>query len=182
MRYKQVEAALAASLGVKPNKRAALRARILYLKKLGLPKLPKVGSGQQIDYTERNALEILLALLLERGGQAPELAARFAVTILATKQIFGPHGELLLDEYDAAQKARGTYPGDIRVAISLTDEPTCMEIHGDGRPGVISIIEGQFTSEYPGRRKLEVPPPLLVINLSAWVGKLKAELERAIDD
>jgi hypothetical protein len=189
MRYKQVEAALATSLDVKPNKTAALRARILYLRKLGLPKLPKVGSGQQIDYTERNALEILLALLLERGGQAPELAARFAGNILATKSFFGPDGELRLDEYDAQLKARGVYPGDIRIAATLTDKPTCMEIHGDKFAGtlgekysVISIIEERFTSEHPGRRKLDVPPPFLIVNLSAWARKLKAEIERAIDD
>jgi hypothetical protein len=182
MRYKQVETAVAASLDVKPSKMAALRARILYLRKLGLPKLPKVGSGAQIDYSERNALEILIALLLERGGQTPKNAAQFAVNHLAALPIFGPDNDLRLDEYEAQLKAREVYPGDMRFAVTLTDAPTMMRIEGDNRPGVISMIEARFKEERPGRRQLVEPPPFLVVNLSAWTRRLKVELERAIDD
>jgi hypothetical protein len=193
LRYKHVEAALASALGIKAGEMPAFKARLLYLRNMGLPKLSKVGSGQQITYTERHALEILIAILLERGGQSPSMAAQFAKTIVATlPPFFGPDGELRLDEYVARETKRlGGHPGEIRIAVSATDNPTSLWIMGerrdtpigerDGMHGALAIIEGQFMSERSGRKRLESPPPFLVMNISAWVTRLRTELNRVIE-
>ena len=79
--YKQVEAALAEVLKVKPDAIKAFRGRLRYLRNLGLPELPTPGSGQRIDYSEDNAFVMLIALELERARLVPRSAAIVAASI-----------------------------------------------------------------------------------------------------
>ena len=56
-------------MNVKPKDIGAFRGRLRHLRNIGLPRLPKIGSGRAIDYSDRQALEMLLALELEDAGQ-----------------------------------------------------------------------------------------------------------------
>jgi hypothetical protein len=181
LRYKHIERGLAAALDIKPGEMAAFRARLLYLRNMGVPKLPSVGSGQQIAYTERHALEIFLAIQFERGGQAPKNAAQFARTIVNTlPPFFGPNGELRLDEYVARQKSKELHAGDIRIAVEASDQPTCMWVEGWNNE-MLSVIEQQFMEERPGRKRRDQCPPFLIVNISAWIKRLQLELKRVLD-
>ena len=81
-RYKHIEAALADVASVKPTDMGAFRARLRHLRNIGLPQLPNPGSGQPIAYSRRQALEMLLAVELEKVGQAPKSAALLAQSII----------------------------------------------------------------------------------------------------
>ncbi len=82
MRYKNVEAALAEVMHVKPTGMGAFRGRLRHLRNIGLPRLPKSGSGRSIDYSPRHALEMLLALELENAGQTAQKAALVAESMV----------------------------------------------------------------------------------------------------
>jgi hypothetical protein len=81
LRYKEVETALIDVLGVKPAKLGSFRGKLQNLRRLGLPAL-KPGSGAQIQYTRRQALELLLALLLEDLGHKPREVVKLAGDIV----------------------------------------------------------------------------------------------------
>jgi hypothetical protein len=78
LRYEQVEEALAEVMNVTPRRMGAFRARLRHLRNIGCPRLPKLGSGRPIDYSERHVLEMLLALELQTFGQTPQRAALLA--------------------------------------------------------------------------------------------------------
>src|ERR1700722_14723633 len=71
----EVETALANVMNVKPKDIGAFRGRLRHLRNIGLPRLPKIGSGRAIDYSDRQPLEMLLALELEEAGQTARNAA-----------------------------------------------------------------------------------------------------------
>ena len=73
--YGQVEAAIAEVLGIKARGFGALRARLRHMRNIGVPELPRPGSGQKITYSKSMALEMLLTVTLERGGFTPRIAA-----------------------------------------------------------------------------------------------------------
>jgi len=83
-RYGQVEAALIAALGIAPENLGAFRGRLQHLRKLGVPDLPGPGSGQSLEYSRQDALEMMLAVELENIGKAPRAAAMVASSILRT--------------------------------------------------------------------------------------------------
>jgi hypothetical protein len=82
LRYRHTEAALAEVMNIKPHKMGAFRARLRHLRNIGVPQLPNPGSGQPIAYSRRQALELLIALELEKLGQAPKTVAMLAATIV----------------------------------------------------------------------------------------------------
>jgi hypothetical protein len=86
----EVEAALAQVMNVKPQDLGAFRARLRHLRNIGLPRLPKIGSGKAIDYSTRHALEMLLALELEDAGQTPCYSAAAVAASLIRQS---PRGE-----------------------------------------------------------------------------------------
>ena len=81
-RYKHLEAALADVMQVRPKDMSAFRARLRHLRNIGVPRLPNPGSGQPIDYSRQHALELLVALELEKIGQTPKQVALLAGTIV----------------------------------------------------------------------------------------------------
>jgi hypothetical protein len=89
LRYVDVEEALAQIMGVTPRRLGAFRAQLRHLRNIGAPNLPKPGSGRAIDYTRRHALEMLLALELQKIGQTARQAALVAGSIVR----FMPHGQ-----------------------------------------------------------------------------------------
>jgi len=82
VRYRCLEAALADVLIVKPKGMGAFRAKLRHLRNLGLPRLPRPGSGQAINYTRPQALELVVAMELEKFGQVPRMAAENAKSIV----------------------------------------------------------------------------------------------------
>src|SRR5437660_355977 len=82
LRYQHVEAALVEVGKIAPADLGAFRARLRHLRNIGLPRLPKTGSGQHITYTRRQALEMMIAVELEKVGQTPRRAALLATSIV----------------------------------------------------------------------------------------------------
>jgi hypothetical protein len=106
LRYKHIEAALAEVLEVRPKGLGAFRARLRHLRNLGLPRLPKPGSGQHIIYTRRQALEMLVAAELEKVGQTPKSVAILAQSIVGQSPYGRYRGK---DCYVAISEARPGY-------------------------------------------------------------------------
>jgi hypothetical protein len=90
LRYREVESVLARIMNVKATDLGAFRARLRHLRNIGLPRLPKIGSGKAIDYSTRHALELLLALELEDAGQNPSDSAAVVAASLIRQS---PRGE-----------------------------------------------------------------------------------------
>ena len=101
-KYGQVEAALVAALGIAPENLGAFRGRLQHLRKLGVPDLPRPGSGQTLEYDHRHALEMMLAVELENIGKAPRAAAMAASSIL---------------------RIVGDEPADVFIAFDRSDAP-----------------------------------------------------------
>jgi hypothetical protein len=80
-RYGAVEGALADILAVPAEQAGAFRARLRHLRNIGVPELPKPGTGSRISYTFEHALELLIALRLESIGTAPRIISRLAQAI-----------------------------------------------------------------------------------------------------
>jgi hypothetical protein len=78
VRYRDLENALVAIFRVPEEGLGAFRARIRHLRNIGVPKLEKVGSGTQLIYTRKQALEMVLAIELELSGISPRLVAPLA--------------------------------------------------------------------------------------------------------
>ena len=72
LRYKHVEAALVRYFDVPEQQIGAFRARVRYLRKIGVPDLAKVGSGSQLTYSREQAIEIMLALQVSQLGASPK--------------------------------------------------------------------------------------------------------------
>jgi hypothetical protein len=90
--YGVVEAVIAEVLGIEPEGIGALRARLRHLRNLGVPGLPRPGSGKKIRYSRRQAFEMLTTMILEHGGFTPRLA------ISAAQDIIGGARQLADDE------------------------------------------------------------------------------------
>jgi hypothetical protein len=82
LRYYHIEAALAALMGIDQNSIGAFRARLRHLRNIGVPVLPNPGSGRPIEYSRRHALELMIALELEKLGQSPRSVAMNAPSIV----------------------------------------------------------------------------------------------------
>ena len=90
LQYGHVETALATVFSVAPKGMGAFRARLRHLRNIGLPRLARPGSGRHIVYTERQALEMLLALELENHGYSAKNAAFLAQSIVRQSP-YGQH-------------------------------------------------------------------------------------------
>jgi len=72
LRYKHVEAALIRYFDVPDQQMGAFRARLRYLRKIGVPDLAKVGSGSQLTYSREQTIEMMLALQVSQLGASPK--------------------------------------------------------------------------------------------------------------
>ncbi len=77
LRYGEIEAAIAQVLEIKSAGVPALRARLRHLRNMGLPDIPNPGSGRKVSYTTFQAMEMLIAVVLEYGG----ITSRNAVNV-----------------------------------------------------------------------------------------------------
>jgi hypothetical protein len=77
-KYRQVEAALAALFDVDDKRFGAFKARVRHLRNLGIPTIPKAGSGTHAQYSRLNAFEMALTLELQHLGKSPRRSAELA--------------------------------------------------------------------------------------------------------
>jgi hypothetical protein len=83
LRYEDVEDALVDIMQITPRKLGAFRAQLRYLRTLKVPRrLPKTGKGFAVDYTPQHALDMLVALELQKIGQTAQRAALVAGSIV----------------------------------------------------------------------------------------------------
>jgi hypothetical protein len=82
LRYKNVEEMLSRIFNVPEEGRGAFRARLRHLRNLGIPEVPKTGSGTQVPFTREQLMEMLIALELSRLGIAPRFVGDIAAQVL----------------------------------------------------------------------------------------------------
>lgn len=75
LRYKDVEAALAALHGIVEPELLAFRAELRHFRNIGIPELPKFGSGNPIAYSLDDLHQIFLALELHAVAPPAAIAA-----------------------------------------------------------------------------------------------------------
>jgi len=69
--YGEVEDTLARLHNVQDKDRKAFRAKLRHFRNLGIPPLPKVGSGTKISYSLDDLYELFFALELTQCGLSP---------------------------------------------------------------------------------------------------------------
>ena len=79
VRHAQVEAILAQLHRVNAEDMGAFRARLRNLRSLGVPDMPKRGSGRHATYSTNDIHELILALQLMEAGMAPVMIANYTV-------------------------------------------------------------------------------------------------------
>jgi hypothetical protein len=154
MQYRHLEKALAQLMRIKASDIAAFRARLRHLRNIGLPRLPNPGSGQPIDYTRRQALELMIALELEKLGQSPRTVAMNAESIVR---------RVPYDQYEGEAPVR------------KLKEPDCYVFVGTERPGY-TVIYGLKDAAAVIKQQ---PDAFLVINVSGCLRRLEATLNKA---
>jgi hypothetical protein len=79
LRYGHIEAALAEIMNVERENVKAFHAGLRHFRNIGVPAgLPSPGKGQAIKYTRKQALELLIALSLQKTGYGPTWAGYLA--------------------------------------------------------------------------------------------------------
>jgi hypothetical protein len=71
-RFGRMEAALGAVFGVAPAKMPAFHGRLQFLQVRGLPLRARGGRGVKIEYSRDQAMQFLLAIVLEQHGTDPK--------------------------------------------------------------------------------------------------------------
>jgi hypothetical protein len=79
IRYKHVEIALSMLHVVPAGGEKTFRSRLRHFRKVGVPDLPKVGSGRQIAYTPDQVDQLFLALELAEFDVDPVTIARLVL-------------------------------------------------------------------------------------------------------
>jgi hypothetical protein len=78
-KYRHIEQALIALFEVNDDRLPAFKARVRHLRTMGVPSIPKTGSGNQVEYLDVHAFQLALALELERIGLPPTIAVQYAL-------------------------------------------------------------------------------------------------------
>ena|SRR6267154_2497832 len=78
MQYRQFEEALVQMFSIREASLSAFRARLRHLRKLGIPNIPKRGSGNTFVYRVEDIFTTFVALALQTVGSAPAISAVIA--------------------------------------------------------------------------------------------------------
>jgi hypothetical protein len=78
MQYAQFEEALAQMFSIREANLGAFRARLRHLRKLGIPNIPRRGSGNTLAYRREDLFSTYIALALQALGSSPTVAALIA--------------------------------------------------------------------------------------------------------
>jgi hypothetical protein len=87
MPFGQIENILARVFEVEPTGKKILGARLKHLRIIGVPEVPRPGSGQRLLYTKDMALEMLFATGWENLGQTPRIAAKLTKELSSHSQL-----------------------------------------------------------------------------------------------
>ena len=96
MQYGQFEKALIHVLGIDEAGLGAFRGRLRHLRTLGIPNVPKGGSGNAVHYKKEDLFTTLIALDLETLGFAPETSAIIANKAARQIDLLGEEDEVFL--------------------------------------------------------------------------------------
>jgi hypothetical protein len=78
MQYREFEEVLIQMLGINEAGLGAFRGRLRHLRNLGIPNVPKRGSGNAVSYKKEDLFTTLIALTLQTLGSAPVVSAILA--------------------------------------------------------------------------------------------------------
>src|SRR5215471_14531826 len=78
MQYGQFEEALVQMFSIREASLGAFRARLRHLRKLGIPNIPKRGSGNIVIYKVEDLFTTFVALALQTLGSTPVISAVIA--------------------------------------------------------------------------------------------------------
>lgn len=78
MQYGQFEEALVEMFSIGEANLSAFRARLRHLRSLGIPNIPKHGSGRTAIYRRKDLVVTFVALALQTLGSAPTISAKIA--------------------------------------------------------------------------------------------------------
>jgi hypothetical protein len=78
MQYRQFEEALVQRFSIKEDHLGAFRARLRHLRSLGIPSIPKRGSGNTAIYRPKDLIVTFVALALQTLGSTPAISAQIA--------------------------------------------------------------------------------------------------------
>jgi hypothetical protein len=78
MQYRQFEEALVQMFSIREASLGAFRARLRHLRKLGIPNIPKRGSGNTFIYRVEDIFTTFVALALQTLGSTPIISALIA--------------------------------------------------------------------------------------------------------
>jgi len=95
MQYRQFEEVLVDVFSIDESALGAFRARLRHLRNLGVPNIPKRGSGNAVSYGRVDLFMTSIALALETLGFAPAISALIAKKAAQYIQLAGGH-ELFL--------------------------------------------------------------------------------------
>jgi hypothetical protein len=152
LKYRHLETALATVLDIKKDGTRTFRARLRYLRNIGLPSIVGPGKGKTISYTPVHALEVLLALELQNVGQAPAAAAALAGRIVS--------------QYD---------DGDARELLALIEPSTA------SRALSVKFYFGvAMFAEHMNNMNI-LPPVFSLINVSHFANQINAALRHATE-
>jgi hypothetical protein len=85
MQYRHFENALIGMLGIEEAELGAFRARLRHLRKLGVPNVPRRGSGNTAIYQKVDLFSTFIALALQTLGSNPTVSA--LITGFATRRV-----------------------------------------------------------------------------------------------
>jgi hypothetical protein len=96
MQRKEFEEALIHMLGVSEAGLGAFQGRLRHLRTLGIPDVPKRGSGNAVNYTKWDLFTTLIALALHSLGFAPTTSAIVARQAARNVYLLGEENEVFL--------------------------------------------------------------------------------------
>jgi len=91
MQYRQFEEVLVEMFSIDETGLGAFRARLRHLRNLGIPNVPKHGSGNAVNYRREHLFTTSIALAVQTLGFAPTVSALIAQQ--ATRQVHWLMGE-----------------------------------------------------------------------------------------
>jgi hypothetical protein len=132
MQYGQFEKILIQTFTINERDLGAFRARLRHLRSLGIPNIPKRGSGNTAIYRMEDLLAASVALALQALGSTPKISAEIA-------KFAAQNFEKLKSRHD-----------DIFLVVTITTAPNT-ESSGKTVKSPPSIESGFFTNNSPLR-------------------------------
>ena len=164
MQYREFEQALVGMFSVDEAQLSAFRARLRHLRKLGVPNVPKRGSGNASSYSQGHLFITSVALTVETLGYTPTTSVLIAAK--AAGQL-----DLLADAKQEVFLIVANYPP--LTPDNILDDPPSMQPgvrgfswineHFGGQTGAFIVVGAAQAGEFVTSRKTIA---VSVINLS----------------